>query len=372
MMQHQDQVRGSLIGGAIGDALGEPIEFALESTIFSKYGERGLTEYLLNKGTGTAVISDDTQMTLFTAYGLLQADTARAMGDTEITAVDGVTQAYLNWLLTQFSSYDEVHADVPDVDDCWLMRFPELYAHRAPGHTCITALHTIREGDVVENHSKGCGGVMRVAPVALRYNEDVDYATLDKLGGNVAAITHKHSLGYMSAATQTHILRGIIYRDMPLREAVVEARDIMQILYAGDKHLQELVDILNLALDLSTNDKADLDNIHDLGAGWVAEENLGIAVYCALRYEDDFSNGIIAAVNHGGDADSTGAVAGNILGALCGYDAIEKKWKKDLELHDVIVTLADDLARPCPVSQENPDADPVWMDRYGGKRLETE
>ena len=76
----------------------------------------------------------------------------------------------------------------------------------------------------------------------------------------------------------------------------------------------------------------DLDNIHQLGEGWVAEETLGISLYCALRHQDNFSAGVIAAVNHSGDSDSTGAVTGNILGALLGYDSIDDQWKKGLDL----------------------------------------
>ena len=68
----------------------------------------------------------------------------------------------------------------------------------------------------------------------------------------------------------------------------------------------------------------------------MAEEALAIAVYCALRYENDFSAGIIASVNHDGDSDSTGAIAGNILGALCGYDMIDEKWKRNLQFDKLI------------------------------------
>ena len=94
---------------------------------------------------------------------------------------------------------------------------------------------------------------------------------------------------------------------------------------------------------LSENNKKDLDNIKMLGEGWVAEETLAIAIYCSLRYENDFSKGIIAAVNHGGDSDSTGAVTGNILGGLIGFDVLEEKWKKKLECSDVLLEIADSL-----------------------------
>ena len=108
----------------------------------------------------------------------------------------------------------------------------------------------------------------------------------------------------------------------------------------------------------------DLDNIHQLGQGGVAEETLAIALYCALRYQDDFSAGMIAAVNHSGDSDSTGAVAGNILGAWVGYQAIEEKWKQDLELSDVILEIADDLCYGCQMSEYGAYRDPKWEMKY--------
>ncbi|MDE6340507.1 MAG: ADP-ribosylglycohydrolase family protein, partial [Muribaculaceae bacterium] len=83
--------------------------------------------------------------------------------------------------------------------------------------------------------------------------------------------------------------------------------------------------------------------IRELGEGWVAEETLAIAVFSVMRYVDDFEKCVCCAVNHDGDSDSTGAVAGNIIGAILGYNAIPKKYLTALELHDVIVSVADDL-----------------------------
>ena len=96
-------------------------------------------------------------------------------------------------------------------------------------------------------------------------------------------------------------------------------------------------------MTLSESETNDLEAIYQLGEGWVAEETLAIAVYCALKYKDDFEKAIIASVNHDGDSDSTGAVCGNILGAYLGYDAIPQKYKDNLELNDLILQLSDDL-----------------------------
>ena len=202
---------------------------------------------------------------------------------------------------------------------------------------------------------------MRVAPLALDYPK-ADLKELDTEGGKIAAITHGHSLGQMPAAVLTHIIHRIVYpqSDLTLKEIVLEARDMMAQIYPGDAYLKGLTDIMDLAVSLSKNHDGHLENIHRLGEGWTAEETLGIALYCSLRYENDFSAGVIAAVNHKGDRDSTGAVTGNILGALIGYEQIEQKWKADLELADVILEMADDICRGCPIDEYSENSDPDW------------
>ena len=370
-----DKIRGCIFGGAVGDALGYPVEFFSEREIFGTYGKQGITSYEPDKKTGKALISDDTQMTLFTADGLLVGDTRGCMRGIRGWPRHYVDRAYRDWLLTQDSSFAEVnrHERFTAEGGCsWLLDVPELYARRAPGNTCLSAL---REGigmdDYVEaarNTSKGCGGIMRVAPIAMNY-PGMDINKLDMEGAQLAAITHGHSLGYMPAAVLVHILHGIVFppegEAIPLKELILHARDKAEEIFAGDKHLPELTDIINRAVDLAEHGSADdLENIHQLGEGWVAEETLGIALYCALRHQDDFSAGVIAAVNHKGDSDSTGAVTGNILGALLGYDAIEDKWKENLELSDVILEIADDLCHGCQMSEYGHYRDKAWEDKY--------
>jgi ADP-ribosylglycohydrolase len=82
-----------------------------------------------------------------------------------------------------------------------------------------------------------------------------------------------------------------------------------------------------------------------MGGGWVGEEALAISLYCALVAGDDFTHGLLLAVNHSGDSDSTGSITGNILGLRLGRQAIPERWLAELELRDVIETVAIDLAR---------------------------
>ena len=333
-------------------------------------GDGGIRQYLLDPVSGTARISDDTQMTLFTANGLLIGDTRMALRGIGAQPHCCVSMAYQDWLITQRTSAParNTHASI-----CWLMDIPALYRCRAPGNTCLSALTQQQEQPPLEsyigqpqNHSKGCGGVMRVAPLGVSRYTVMPIDALDREGAELAAITHGHSLGYMPAAVLTHILHRIVYPEQArtLLQIVREARDTVRALFAGDKHLDELTARIDLAIRLAGNDEPDLANIHRLGEGWVAEETLAIAIYCALRHADDFSAGIIAAVNHCGDSDSTGAVTGNILGALLGYDAIGKAWTRDLELRDVILELADDLARCPECLQDCRNVDRDWEQKY--------
>lgn len=366
-----DAIRGSMFGGAVGDALGYPIEFFRESEIFSKYGTQGIREYTLDKESGKALISDDTQMSLFTANGILVADTRLAMRGIGGIPHDYVADSYMDWLLTQEQSFDRARRmprGFAKGHISWLLDVPELYSRRAPGHTCISALKGEKTGrmDNPQNNSKGCGGIMRVAPLALRYDSHGELKDLDREGAEIAAVTHGHPLGYMSAAALVHIVNRIVYsgREMTLKEIVLEARDVMAEIFSHEPYLDTLVRMMELAVTLSENGDGDLDNIHRLGEGWVAEETLGIAIYCSLKYQDDFSAGVTAAVNHSGDSDSTGAVTGNILGALCGYEAIEEKWKRDLELSDVILEMADDLCHGCQMNEYSHYEDPDWIRKY--------
>ena len=344
----QDRIRGSLIGGAIGDALGYPVEFISSfKAIQHQYGERGITRLDTNQSwlqaedqKGKAVISDDTQMTLFTANGLLNA---KRLGIPDIT---GISNAYIEWYFTQTGG------NTCPYNDCWIARIPELNARRAPGNTCLTALSSILKMKMPENDSKGCGGVMRVAPIPLYAAVDgrIDIEDADRLAGDAAELTHKHPLGFIPAALMAHIIYRLACDIHPTQENlrcyILEGLEEMRKLYKDcPNDVERMAELAERAIDLLDNGKTDLDNIGLLGEGWVGEEALAIALFCALKHFDNFENALIAAVNHGGDSDSTGAVTGNILGAAIGYEAIPKFFLDDLELHDVILHMADDLHR---------------------------
>ena len=356
-MKNRIKFHGCLIGGAVGDALGYTVEFQNERTIFDKYGPDGITEYDLSRGIPEAIISDDTQMTLFTANGLL-LDTA------ENDVVSNIANCYKDWYQTQFVTCDAAKGQY-----AWLMNVPGLFARRAPGHTCLEAIEQGANGTIERpiNDSKGCGGLMRVAPIGLDYSGSaLPIAESDMLGAKAAAITHGHDLGYIPAAALVHIIRMIVENEgMPLKEIVQDSILAMNDMFPDAEHICDFIGLMQKAVTLAESNLDDLDGIHELGSGWVAEETLAIAVFCSLRHERDLERALIAAVNHRGDSDSTGAIAGNILGAHLGYAASDDKWKKNLELSDVILELSGDLCRKCQMHEHGPEYDSVWMSKYG-------
>lgn len=359
-MRDIDKFRGCLIGGAAGDALGYAVEFMGEQQIFQTYGENGITEYSLTGGS--ARISDDTQMTLFTANGLLLGTTrGRDVGGCDPSYVG---DCYKDWYRTQKEKYP-VHKG----HKCsWLLNIPELFSTRAPGISCLTAIKNGANGTIENpiNNSKGCGGVMRVAPVGLYFcDRDADNDHVDMFGAQVAAITHGHELGYIPAAALVHIIRSISENnDISLKEAINDSISAMHKLFSTAHYIDYFTRLMNTAVTLADSDIDDLSAIHRLGEGWVAEETLAIAVYCALKYESDFDKALIASVNHNGDSDSTGAVTGNILGAYIGYQSIPQKYKDNLELHDLILEISDDLYSDCKSDESGSYHDEVWENKY--------
>ncbi|MBQ4632166.1 MAG: ADP-ribosylglycohydrolase family protein [Prevotella sp.] len=382
-----DSIRGCLMAGAAGDALGYEVEFMRRRAILSRFGEQGITTFALD-GNGKALISDDTQMTLFTANGMLMGLTRgymRGIGGRPEKYVDG---AYLDWYYTQTGRKKEIL--INDFHYTWLRDLPEMAHRRAPGNTCLQACESMFRGKPVLNNSKGCGGIMRVAPMALL---DAGYASrsencysieeLAEAGGEIAECTHKHPLGFLPAS----LLTVLLYKVVPMTpEQVCEEIDgivadtvnILDHIYKGKyeydkRYLEELT---NKAVLLAHSNLSDADAIRLLGEGWVAEEAWVIALFCAIRHIDSVEDAIIASVNHDGDSDSTGSICGNIMGAIYGYEHIKnrnifcpkgKQLEETLELSDIILALADDLATGCVISEYDPIDTPEkqqWYERY--------
>jgi len=321
---------GCFLGGAVGDALGAPIEFMSLTAIRAAFGPDGLHDYAPAYGA-IGAITDDTQMALFTAEGLLRADNcARTRGHCDVPAI--VHRAYLRWLITQGERLPgSMHEDV---ESGWLIGVEALHCRRAPGGTCLSTLVSGRKGSVAQpiNNSKGCGGIMRIAPVGLSDSEDAF-----SLGCELAAITHGHPCGYLAAGFLAALIAAVV-DGSTLEVAIESARAELRSRPLNEECLRSV----DAALELARVGPPTAESVEQLGAGWVAEEALAIALFCALSTKT-FEEAVILAVNHSGDSDSTGAITGNIVGALLGRSAIPDRWLANLELRSEIEELAYDM-----------------------------
>jgi ADP-ribosylglycohydrolase len=320
-------VGGCLLGGAVGDALGAAIEFDNLAKIRRRFGPAGLRDYAPAYGREGAV-TDDTQMTLFTAEGLIRA-LHRFEGRGIASASAVVYHAYMRWLETQGGPVPE------SISGCgWLLGHRTLHERRAPGPTCLSALRSWRMGSRREplNDSKGCGGAMRIAPVGLIAATDPF-----ELGCDLAAITHGHPTGYIAAGFLAQLLH-----ELAAGATLPAAVDRAQAVLTSAPGHEETLAAVKRAVTLAKKGKATPEAIESLGGGWVAEEAVAIGLFAALVAKD-FAHGVLFAVNHGGDSDSTGSIAGNILGLIHGEAAIPTRWLERLELRDLIAEVARDL-----------------------------
>ena len=345
-MDRLERIRGCFLAGAAGDALGYQVEFLPLSAILKKHGQHGVR-------TMAPRISDDTQMTLFTAEGMLMGIRH------DVPMPECVWQSYLDWYKTQMPRAK----GGAFAKESELLQVEGLFRQEAPGNTCLQALSGGRMGtmEAPVNRSKGCGGVMRTAPCGMlrmpHMPDDEDACALQ--GAMAAAITHGHILGYVPAAMLADIVRMILVEDgRTLEEIVLDSLKRMMRLFApsvgaadGCEAQQEESDgafaamlqfseLIRRAVKLASSDVPDGEAIRRLGEGWVGEEALAIAVFCALRYQEDLAECLCAAVTHDGDSDSTGAIAGNILGAWLGAEAIPAEWLEVLELRQVVEDMA--------------------------------
>jgi len=358
--------RGCLLAGAAGDALGAPIEFLKLPEILKKYGSDGLRELVPAYGI-LGAITDDTQMTLFTAEGMLRAHVSRHFdNDSSVTFIVG--HAFQRWLTTQGSPSKLQEVEYRGL----LSEYSELKSARAPGNTCLSALRAktgFFEPEIAHNDSKGCGGVMRAAPVGL-LTASLGYPTAKafRLGAATAALTHGHPTGYLTAGVLAAVVHELV-QGTDLERALEIS---IHLLRAESSH-EGTLEFLEKAIRVAQSGPSRA-SLAQLGEGWVAEEALAIAVYCALT-APNLEEGLILAANHSGDSDSTAAIAGNLLGARYGAHEIPDRWLEVLELRGLITEMADDLASAPDWKLDSVQVNgfeanselEYWQDRYPGK-----
>jgi ADP-ribosylglycohydrolase len=297
-----------LLGGAIGDAVGYRVEFNRWPEIEREYGPAGIR---LAACDGPLVVSDDTQMTLFTLEGM-----ARAATPDEITAE--IREAYLDWLGTQ-------RRDAGRRPPRGHLAHERALQHaRAPGNACLTALSLGGEGTVEEpiNDRKGCGGVMRTAPLGF-LSAAVSDENVFRLGVEAAALTHGHADGYLPAGAISVLIRDAL-QSVLWDGSVAKVLALARVWPRSDATAAAIA----AAAKAAGSGVPSRAKVAALGEGWIGEEALAVGLTCAMTARS-FAECIELAANHDGDSDSTASIAGQLYAARHGLavipaDAVER------------------------------------------------
>jgi ADP-ribosylglycohydrolase len=330
----RSRVRGSLLGAAVGDALGAPIAFEALEEIRGRFGPRGLQEPAAAFGR-TGAVSAGTQLMLFTAEGLLLAAADPALAGRS-GVVRSVHRACLRWLRAQGER--STHATFERSLEGRLLGIAELQQRRAPDDICLSALRVQRMGRIQQplNSHDGCGALLRAVPVGLAREIDDPFGTATE----VSALTHGHPAACLACGFLARVVREVstgTCLDTACREGLEELGR-----HPGSERCSSA---LERALSLSGGGEVSARHIHSLGPGRTAAGALAIGALCALA-TTDVARGLRGAVNHDGDSSTCAAVAGCLLGAAHGAESIPARWLEVLELRGEIQRLAAELGRP--------------------------
>lgn len=339
------RIQGALMGGALGDSLGYLVEFDSIEAIRARYGRAGLLD--LSQAQGPVHFSDDTQLTLYTVDGLVEA-LEWANDGVGADANACLWLAYLRWLATQ---QEPVPAHAPVPQPRWIDAQAPLHHRRHPGNACLTGLATGEMGTQarpVNPDSKGCGTVMRSAPFGLIAHIPVEAAY--KLSADAATLTHGHPSARQSSGAFAVLIHALAVQGLDLDAAGAAA---LQRATAEAHADPDLLRRLAAAIELAGSSVLEPEELTAaLGEGWVAEEALAIGLYAVLATAADatspvehFLAAVRVAVNHDGDSDSTGSIAGNILGAYYGEDALPQAWLALSEAPGLIRAVGAELVR---------------------------
>ena len=317
--------QASLLAGALGDSMGADIEFCGLELIRRKY-PNGVNS-LARTDVPPNFFTDDTQMMLFTAEGLIMANKANSL-DNQVSLDKIMHSALLRWYCTQGGS-PKIKTDTSE----GIILDNSLWFSGSPGMTCMSSLREARVlGQPASNNSKGCGTIMRVAPLAF----GVPRENLRKYAISTSALTHGHPLGQLSAAAWAEIIADVLADNQPEEAARTISREYKDISKDGA--------IISQAIDLALNAPRDAtpETVEKLGKGWNAVEALSISLYACLSTQN-LDSGLQCALIHSGDSDSTAAIAGNLLGVMYPDEVFSHPLLEHLEGKSIIQNLVTEL-----------------------------
>jgi ADP-ribosylglycohydrolase len=308
MPSERERAQALLLGVALGDALGWPVEFMDRPAILVKYGRPGILA-----PPDPALCTDETQMTSAVAEALVEA------GHRDLDVLMGaMARAFIGW-----------------------KRDPSTPS-RAPGATSMRGVNALERGapwrEAGVKDSKGCGSCMRVSPVGFFYQDDP--GRLQNIARAQGVLTHRHPTADAACIAGAYLVKlaldGVDPAEYPQR--------VLKFGYGISAEFDAAIGRVTHVLSWP-DEEAALNHIGPTrGGGWVAEEAIAMALYCVMRHPVDFVGAVRLAANITGDSDGVASIAGGLVAARLGCGALPNEWLDRLENRDYLVDLANRLA----------------------------
>ncbi|MCP2260837.1 ADP-ribosylglycohydrolase [Streptoalloteichus tenebrarius] len=364
---HENRARilGMMLGGAMGDAIGRSVA----ATSFEETQER----LAAGSDTSTLQISENTQLTLFTAEGLIRAHT-RLRHSGEDDAVGAIHHAFQRWLHTQGVPWDDARTtDTPNTPDGWLVTERRLFARRSATTTVMAACHQasalehLGQRKEPVNEARDAGALTHAAPLALFWEKRVGEQPSWREAGTrhadlvarVASLTHGHPDGYLPAVVMALTARNLFAGEPRLRAFATTIGHIRKRM--GSENTVRTLGATAELMRATEHRDPTRQELEDVADPRLAPGVLAVALCSANVRSRSFESAMRMATDHSGDIVATATVTGQLMGLEHGPAIVPASWWQALELRDVVERMALDLcAEFGPQAPDTPD----WIDRY--------
>jgi ADP-ribosylglycohydrolase len=313
-----EYLTGSILGAAIGDALGHPTEFLSSwAAIQQRFGDDGVTDYVLyweRDGKRFAPYTDDTQM----AEVVLRALIRHKKYDTNLDdTMQRIADGLVEWATNPQGG------------------------HRAPGNACLAGCAAMRNGvhwsQAGGANAGGCGSVIRAFPFGLALYIDPQKAAT--WAAEHSKMTHGDPIALAACAAFAAGIAQLLKRQT--HDPIDEVYDLM--IAQAARFDAKTATMLSKAID-QTGQGIDSHTILDTWQGWAAHEALAAGLFLFAEWEHEAKKGILLGANATGDSDSIASIAGALFGARWGMKIWPQKWVQELERTNELQALGQALA----------------------------
>ena len=347
--------RGCLLGLAVGDALGCPVDSKNWEEISRDYGPGGLLGYDLQHDY--AEVTSYTQLAVFAANGLLAAMTR------------GRTEQYARYLVSALREWarSQQYRGNTEKTLCWVAQIPQLRRRACMDTRMLDTLNrqTLGTPEHPANSFTAPSAVTAAAAVGLFFApERMEPSQVGTLGAEAVAVTHGDPETFLTGAVIAYALAGILQEpEHTLAQQFTQAAEAVQGQF-GARYSQAAAAVaaqIRKAIGLVKHLEVSPREAMTLLECTTASECLAGAVYACLIHPGNFDEAVTVAVNHSGRSSAVGALTGAFLGAKLGEEALPEFYLESLEPVETLRTLADDLVRGRQASRIFDDS---WDQKY--------